>query len=80
MIMEADSERFRGRLKGDNSLGIFVGIADHDVHPTTGGGLIVMLRGGDLRRTGGQDGSVKGEDAAEIAHHGNVSCRVTDEG
>ncbi len=79
MIMEADSERFCGRLKRDNSLGIFVGIADHDVHPT-GGGLIVMLRGGNLRRKGGQDGSVKGEDAAEIANHGNGSCRVRDDG
>ncbi len=79
MIMEADSERFRGRLKGDNSLGIFVGIANHDIH-LMGGGLIVMLRGGNSRHTGSQDGSIKGEDTAEIAHHCKGLCRVRDEG
>ena len=55
---------------------IFVGIADHDVQPTEGELIVMLLRGDKLRHAGGQDDSVEREEAAEIAHHGHGSCRV----
>jgi hypothetical protein len=37
---------------------IFVGIADHDVQPTGGKLIVMLLRGDKLRHAGGQDDSV----------------------
>ena len=36
----------------------------------------MLLRGDKLRHAGGQDDSIDREEAAEIAHHGQGSCRV----
>ena len=73
MIIVADSKRALGGLKGDDSLGVFVGIANHNVHPTGGELIVMLLRGDTLRHTCGKDSDVHWAEAAGIDHD---DCRM----